>query len=225
MKYKAILFDLDDTLLDSMPARVKAFERVLALAGVTHLKAEQFLRDIQGVALAAALPELAADLNLKMDLFEEFRRYYWSKEKGLLELYPGVREMLRELREREMRLGLVTSKEMDFKVEGRDAGAATELAELGISHLFSVKVGLEDVKLRKPHPEAIHLALSRLALAPHEAVMVGDSASDIKAAQAAGCHACYATWGIPAEERDNLLNHVYPDFIIDSPEDLLRIVK
>ena len=225
MKYKAILFDLDDTLLDSMAARVKAFERALASAGITHLKAEQFLRDIQGVALGTALPRLAADLGLTIDLFEVFRSFYWSREKGLLELYPGVRDMLQELREREMRLGLVTSKEMNFKVNGRDAGAITELAELGISDLFSVKVGLEDVVQRKPHPEAVNLALSRLELSPAEAVMVGDSASDIKAAQSAGCHACYATWGIPADERGNLLDSVAPDFIIDSPEDLLRIVK
>lgn len=224
MNYKAVLFDLDDTLLDSMAARVKTLEHVFSKAHITRFEPERYLRDLQGTPLETALIKLAAELNIQTDLFEEYRRFYWSKEKGLLRLYPGVAEMLERLRKQKLKLGLVTTKTMNFEHEGRAGGAVTELAELGIDGIFSTMVGFEDVIQRKPHPEGIKLALSRLNLAPHEAVMVGDSASDIKAAQAAGCHGCYATWGIPEDERGSLLNHAYPDFILDSPSDLLRLV-
>lgn len=133
--------------------------------------------------------------------------------------------MLERLRRQKLRLGLVTTKTMNFELEGRVGGAVTELSETGIADIFSVMVGFEDVTQRKPHPEGINLALSRLGISPGEAVMVGDSASDIKAAQAAGCHGCYATWGIPVDERGNLLKNVSPDFTIDSPDELLKIVK
>jgi pyrophosphatase PpaX len=225
LKYKAILFDLDDTLLDSMAARVKSMEHVFASAGITHLQAERFLRDLHGTPLEDALVKLAQELGIQTGLFEKYRRFYWSKEKGLLRLYPGVSGMLEGLRQQKLKLGLVTTKTMNLEIEGRAGGAVTELEEMSIGHIFSVKVGFEDVTRRKPHPEAVNLALSRLGLEAGEAVMVGDSASDIKAAQAAGCHSCYATWGIPAHERGSLLSHATPDFIVDSPDELLGIVK
>ena len=225
VKYKAILFDLDDTLLDSISARVKTLERVFASVDITHLEAERFLRDLQGTPLETALIKLAADLNINTDLFEEYRRIYWSKEKGLLRLYPGVAEVLENLRRLEFKLGIVTTKTMNFEFGGNIVGgAAGELEEVGVADLFSVLVGFEHVALRKPHPEGINLALNRLEIAPPEALMVGDSASDIKAAQAAGCPGCYATWGLPSGERNNLLTIVSPDFIIDSPHDLLKVL-
>ena len=226
MKYKAIIFDLDDTLLDSMPARVKTLQHVFASAGIAHLEAERFLRDLQGTPLEDALAKLAADLSIGIDLFEEYRRHYWSKEKGLLRLYPGIGDMLVKLRQIELRLGIVTTKTMNFEFQGKImGGAVTELEEMGIANLFSVMVGFEDVSLRKPHPEGVNLALSRLKVLPGETMMVGDSASDIKAGQAAGCHGCYATWGLPAKERDDLLKSVRPDFILNSPDELLKLVK
>ncbi len=225
MKYKAVLFDVDDTLLDSISARVVTLQHVFKSAGIAHLDAERFLRDLQGTSLEAALAQLALDFGIEGDLFLDYRRTYWGKEKGLLKLYPGVRDVLENLHGLRLKLGIVTTKAVNIQFEGSVIGAVKELEELGILDFFSALVGFEDVSLYKPHPDGINLALRRLEITPSEALMVGDSASDIGAAKAARCISCYATWGLPIDERDNLLRSISPDFILNSPDELLKLVK
>ncbi|MFC1949830.1 HAD family hydrolase [Chloroflexota bacterium] len=225
MKYRAVLFDLDDTLLDSISARVITMQRVFKRAGISQPDAERFIRDLQGSPLSAALVQLADELGIETDLFLDYRRTYWTKEAGILRLYPGVRQVLKKLHENGLKLGLVTAKAVSIKFEGNVIGAEQELQELGVADLFSVKIGFEDVTLHKPDPEGINMALERLGVSPRKTLMVGDSAGDIGAAQAAGCRSCYATWGLPADERSNLLDTISPDFIIDSPDVLFELVK
>ncbi len=223
MKYKAVIFDLDDTLLDSISARVITLQRVFTSAGIAEQDAERFLRDLQGTSLSAALAQLARDLGIGVDLFLDYRRTYWTKEQGILKLYPGIKTMLSKLHEYGLKLGVVTTKAMNVEFEGNAIGARQELRELGIADLFSVLIGFEDVTLHKPHPEGINMALIRLEVAPGEALVVGDSSSDIGAAQAAGCQSCYATWGLPTNERTSIPANISPSFILDSPGALLEL--
>ena len=224
VKYEAVIFDLDDTLLDSISARVISLQRVFTSAGITEQDAERFLRDLQGTSLSAALAQLAKDLGIGGDLFLDYRRTYWTKEQGILKLYPGIKQMLNKLHKYGLKLGVVTTKAVNVEFEGDVIGAGQELQELGIADLFSVLIGFEDVTLHKPHPEGINMALIRLKVAPGETLMVGDSSGDIGAAQAAGCKSCYATWGLPANERTSILANISPDFILDSPSALLELV-
>ena len=225
MKYKAILFDVDDTLLDSFSARLATIQHIFTSAGIAHHGAERFLRDLQGAPLESALAQLAVDHDSEIDLFLEYRRTYWFRENGLLKLYPGVREALGALHGLRLKLGIVTTKAVNIEFEDNVIGAAKELRELGIVDFFSAMVGFEDVSLPKPHPEGINLAIGRLKVIPSETLMVGDSVSDIAAAKAAGCLGCYATWGLPVDERDNLLDTISPDFILNSPDELLKLVR
>ncbi|UCH43535.1 MAG: HAD family hydrolase [Dehalococcoidales bacterium] len=224
MKYKAVIFDLDDTLLDSITARVISMQRVFDGVGISQLDAEPFIRNLQGTRLSAALAQLAEECGIEIDLFQDYRRTYWTKETGVLKLYPGVRSLLEELNRRGLKLGVVTTKTMATEFEGNIIGARKELQELGVERLFSVLVGFEDVSLHKPHPDGIDLALNHLGVTSDEALMVGDSAGDIGAAQAAGCRSCYATWGVPASEHNSLLASYRPDFILNSPDALLDLV-
>ncbi len=224
MKYKAIIFDLDDTLLNSISARVISLQSVFTSAGITEQDAERFIRDLQGTSLSAALAQLAKDLGIGVDLFLDYRRTYWTKGQGILRLYPGIKQMLNKLHKYGLKLGVVTTKAVNVEFEGNVIGARQELQELGIADLFAVLIGFEDVTFHKPHPEGINMALIRLDVAPGEALMVGDSAGDIGAAQAAGCKSCYVTWGLPANERTSILANISPDFVLGSPRALLELV-
>jgi len=224
MKYKAVLFDLDDTLLDSISARVISLRRVFTSADITEQDAERFLRDLQGTSLSKALAQLAEDLGIGVDLFLDYRRTYWTKEQGILKLYPGIKQMLNKLHKYGLKLGVVTTKVVNVEFEGNVIGARQELQELGIADLFAVLIGFEDVTIHKPHPEGINMALIRLDVASGDALMVGDSSGDIGAAQAAGCKSCLATWGLPANECTSILANISPDFILDSPSTLLELV-
>ena len=196
------------TILDSISARVITLQRVFTSAGITEQDAERFFQDLQGASLSAALAQLATDLGIRIDLFLDYRRTYWTKEQGNLKLYPGIKQMLNKLYENDLKLGVVTNKPINVEFEGNVIGARQQLQGLGIVDLFSVLIGFEDVSLHKPHPEGINMALIRLDVAPSEALMVGDSAGDIGAAQAAGCQSCFVTWGLPANEYTDILGKI-----------------
>lgn len=189
----AVLFDLDDTLLDSISARVRALQDVFKLAGILRPKAKDFLRDLQGTQLKTALLQLQTNHKIESNLFESYRSAYWLKKPGMISLYPGVKLMLEELHSRGVKLGVVTQKGREFEVEGHRVGALREMKELNIADVFSVIVGFEDVRYSKPHPEGIRLALGTLETHPQETLMVGDSYADIEMALAAGCWSCLAT--------------------------------
>jgi phosphoglycolate phosphatase len=224
MKYKAVIFDLDDTLLDSISARVISLQRVFKKAGISHLDASQFIHRLEGSSMSKALAQLAQELGIDADLFLDYRRTYWTKEPGILKLYPGVRQVLESLHERGLKLGLVTNKVVSIEFEGDIIGAEQEIHELGLADLFSVIIGSENVTSYKPDPEGINKALECLGVSPRETLIVGDSAGDIEAAQAAGCQSCHVTWGLPENELTSIQANISPDFILDSPSALLKLV-
>ena len=216
-----VLFDLDDTLLDSFAARVSALQDAFSLAGVdTHTGAE-LLKSSHGRQLDGVLADFKARNNIEVDLFGEYRRAYWKLD-GLITLYPGVRDLLQQLHAGGMKLGIVTQKGRDFALDGRQAGAAIELRNQGVFDYFSVIVGKEDVAHYKPDPEGVNLALERLGSTPRQTLLVGDSAADIIAAGAAGCWSCHATWGIPPGAP--ALKEGAADITIHSPAALLRFL-
>ena len=215
------IFDFDDTIVDSFSARLCAIEQVLSNAGVRHQSGESLLRNLDGGLLVESLGQLERRERRPLDLFESFRRTYWGKKVGKINLYPGIGLVLQTLSDRNLKLGIVTSKSWSFEMDGRNVGASQELMELGISHLFSVGVGFETVCNHKPHPEGILLALNQLEARPQECVVVGDSHADIEAARAAGCWSCHAVWGVPPMERDRI--GAGADVVVDKPEALLDL--
>jgi phosphoglycolate phosphatase-like HAD superfamily hydrolase len=219
-RVNTVLFDLDDTLLDSYRARIQALQEVLNRAHITKCTAGKFLGDLQGAPFQDALARLAAEQDIKDDLFTRYRHIYWVEQLGNVRLFPGIELLLDELKSRGYKLGIVTSKFRDSAFEDRRIGCVYELAEVGIAHIFSVVVGLEDVSRHKPHPDGIHLALERLGSRSGETLFVGDSAADIRAAHSAGCRSCLATWGITA---NNPPLEVKPHFIIKKPRELLGL--
>ena len=219
---RAIIFDLDDTLIDSFAARRQSLESVFRLAGIETPTADEFLRGLNGRQLFGTLEPLAPGLQIgERSLSEAYRNFYWSKEPGLISLYPGIRPLLEDLDAQGTKLGVVTQKGREFDAGGRVAGAAHELADLGVASLFSVVVGFEDVSRHKADPESVELALDRLGVLPENAMLVGDSAADIEAARAAGCPSCHATWGVPGDASP-VSNSA--DYVAASPAEVRSLV-
>ena len=217
-----IVFDFDDTLVNSYAARLDALQRVFTAAGIHDPTAEAFVRDMRGRQLEDTLRPLEEREGLRpLDLFQGYRRTYWTKKAGLIDIFPGIRQMLEELRARGLKMGIVTQKGWESEVEGLRVGASHEARELGIDGFFSTGVGFESVTNHKPHPEGVLLALERLGADPGQCVVVGDTPADIGAAQAAGCWSCLATWGIPAANSSHAQTEA--DFVIDKPEALLEL--
>ena len=216
-----MVWDFDDTLVDSMDARVHALTQVFRDTDIGGVDPRGFLLNLPETTFELSLKGLAENLGKPTDLFDRYRSRYWTKEPGLLRMYPGVSSVLQGLVGYGVPLAVVTQKARAFQIEGVAAGVSVELEELGLTGLFPVVVGIDDVQETKPHPEGILQVLERLGVGPEHALMVGDTSTDIEAARAAGCWSCLATWGVPdgasRAERSN------PDMVVDTPGDLLKL--
>ncbi len=189
---KGVTFDLDGTLVDSLPGLAAAVDRVMQDLALP-LPGEERVRSwigngadvlLKRAAEWAASPEYVFDAEQARILFD--KHYEQTVESGSC-LYPGVLETLEKFYESGMPMGVVTNKPTPF--------VRPLLNALGIEHYFSLIIGGDDVKVKKPHPAPLYLALATLGLRAHEMLFVGDSRNDILAARAAGCPSVGLTYG------------------------------
>lgn len=222
LRVSAVLWDFDDTLVDSLPTRVEALSKVFRDVGMDDVETRRFLQNLGTSTLEESLASLATSRGRPPDLYRRYRSVYWTKDPSVLRLFPGMDVVLEALAGRGVSMAVVTQKARTFEIEGVAAGASVELEALGIADRFPVVVGIEDVAKTKPDPEGVLMALERLGVPPERAVMVGDTDADIGAAKAAGAWSCLATWGIPdGAERASRLR---PDFVANAPRDVLGFV-
>ncbi len=219
---RTVLFDFDDTLVESLPGREAALRRAFAEAGVVSPTAEDFVRDVNGLTFTVPFAEIEQAHGRELNLLDRYRAAYWLYEAENALPYPGVVAMLEALRGAGHAVGVVTSKGRDFQVAGRRAGALYQMERGGLGGLFHVVVGGEDVTEHKPHPEAVLAALARLGVAPAEALMVGDTTSDFGAGRAAGCWVCHAAWG--GGPTGPSLAAADPHYVASQPADVLHLL-
>jgi pyrophosphatase PpaX len=169
---------------------------------------EELLASVGGPGLEAQMRALAPDR------VEELVRVYRAHNEPLhdeLEACAGMDDVLVRLREERRRLGIVTAK--------RRATVELAFATVPLGHLFDVIVGGDETVGHKPDPEPLLLALERLDVSADDAVYVGDSPFDVRAAKAGGLHAVAVTWG--GIHGRSALEAEEPDAIVDTPEELL----
>ena len=139
-----------------------------------------------------------------------FDRYYGEVAEEGSFLFPAVADTLGALHAKGLPLALVTNKPTPF--------VAPILASLDIAKYFTVVIGGDDVKNKKPHPEPLLMVAEKLGLAPTELLFVGDSRNDIQAAKAAGCRSIGLTYGYNYGEP---ISQSEPDYIFDQFNELL----
>lgn len=184
---EAVLFDLDGTLLDSVPDLTLAVDRMLQQqglpeAGVDCVRkwvgngAQMLVR--RAMVAADVYPHDAVDKALEAQALQQFRRFYGDIEAQNSVLYDGVIEVLHALQKSNIAMGLVTNKPIEF--------TRPILEHFQLDEFFPVVLGGECLSEKKPHPLPLLTAAKRLGAKPSHCVMVGDSVNDIDAAKAAG---------------------------------------
>ncbi len=184
---RAVLWDLDGTLLDSRLSIRETMNTVLAERGQpTFTKAE--LDALIGHPLRDILATKCSDAAVVEAMTHRYRAAYNESGWVTVRLYPGLEGLVRELRGLRVPQGIVTSK--------GQAETETLLSDLGLRELFDAVVGDDDVRPLKPDPAPIHEACRLMGLAPGDVVMIGDTLFDMKAAKAAGSAAIGVLWGM-----------------------------
>ncbi|MDO5666619.1 MAG: phosphoglycolate phosphatase [Alcaligenaceae bacterium] len=179
-----VLFDLDGTLVDSMPDLAYCSNQTLSDMGRATLSQET-LSTFVGKGLDRLIVRfLANDIDAETaepELFQQakeiFKGHYHATNGDFSVLYPKVIDALDRLKEMGLKLGLVTNKPMEFTVP--------LIEKKGILAYFDVLVGGDTCEHKKPHPEPVLYAMAHLQSNPVSTVFVGDSLNDALAAKAA----------------------------------------
>lgn len=208
---KAVLFDLDGTLINTNDLILKSFKHTFK----TMLNLEPTVEEIT--------------MNYGKPLQETFKKYDQNKIEELIKCYrkinlelhddeckefSGVDLMLKTLKSKGIKLGVVTSKKGDMAERGAKL--------MGIYKYFDAFITPEVTQKHKPEGEPVLKACSDLNVNPREAIMVGDSPYDILAGKNAGTKTCGVNYtALPIEK----LRESKPDFYVDKPLEIIELVE
>lgn len=188
---QAVLFDLDGTLLDTYRLILESFRHATREVLGAPLPDAVLMAKV-GMPLAEEVKDFTDDPALQAELVRVYRAHNERVHDELVRVFPGVPEMLGELGDCDVRMGVVTSKRSDLAQRG--------LEVCGLGGRFEFVIGSDMCARHKPDPEPVLLGCARLEVDPAVCAYVGDSPFDIVAGNAAGCASIAATWGMFSEE-------------------------
>lgn len=215
---KAILFDLDGTLIDSAPDLALAVNYMLTCIGREQIEADIIRSWVGNGASILVQRGLSGhteiDKNLDPELLEKslatFLEFYAKNLCVDTVTYAHVRSSLKILKAKGYRLAIVTNKPFDFIQPILDG--------LDLNGLFELLVGGDTLEKRKPDPLPLHYTCEKLGVSVDECVMVGDSKNDILAANAANMQSIGLSYGYNYGEDINEHN---PDLSVDDFADII----
>jgi phosphoglycolate phosphatase len=217
---KAIAFDLDGTLIDTAPDLARAVNRMLADLGRTEFpeaKISKWIGDGVARLIKRALtdsPEQEPDAGLFERAHARFHAHYLAGVCEHSAPYPDVVEALRHFKARGLPLACITNKLAAF--------TGPLLAELELEHYFDLVLAGDTLARRKPDPLPLTHMCERLKIDPGEALLVGDSLNDLKAARAAGMPVVLVRYGY--NQGVDLSAHG-PDAMIESFRELIQMTN
>lgn len=216
---KAIIFDLDNTLIDFMKMKymsIEASASAMIDAGLNHKKARIVkglfkLYDMYGWEDQTVFQKYLNEQEGKVDyrILASAINSYRRVRIGFLEPIPHVMETLLKLKEKGLKLAIVS--------DAPRLKAWIRLTAMKIDHFFDVIITFDDTKKLKPHKKPFVIALKRLKLKPEQCLMVGDMPEkDIKGAKKLGIKTCFAKYA-------SMYKKSKADYEIDDISELLKI--
>ncbi|MCG8401419.1 MAG: HAD-IA family hydrolase [Firmicutes bacterium] len=210
MPKELVLFDLDGTLLDSLPLIETTFRYVFQRMEIPWENGA--VMKTVGLPLRDACKQFGGAR--WRELFDCYVQHQLSIHDAYVKVFPGTREALAEIAPMVKGMGVVTSKRRSVATRGL---TITGL-DLYIEHL----VALEDVQKPKPDAEPVLLGLEKFCTRPEQAIFVGDSLFDVESGRGAGVTTIAVGWGMASRDELRVAN---PDFLVDNWSQLLSVLK
>ncbi|MBD5559122.1 MAG: HAD-IIIA family hydrolase [Clostridia bacterium] len=215
MSVRAVLFDLDGTLLDTLQDLVDSVNELLEKNGLPQRSFAE-IRSYMGNGAAelvqCALPQRVGEAELE-EYLRQYREIYAKNMERHTGPYPGIPEMLQKMKDAGIKTGVISNKP-DW--------ATRKLSGKALGTLLDAAVGDRPGEVRrKPDPQPLELMMEQFGVSPQETIYVGDSEVDIETARNAGLEGIAVSWGF----RDRpFLEAERPDHLVDTPDQLWELI-
>ena len=208
-----VLFDFDGTLMDTTDVIIGSWQHTF----VTLTGKEGDLKKIYrtfGEILRESMVKMFPD-NDPDEAVEIYRSYHRNNFGERIKVFPGMRELLAELKSQGIKTALVTSRAYVTAMEG--------LESYELLDYFDALVTCDDTDRHKPDPEPVNIALDRLGSKPENALMIGDSMYDIMCARNAGVRSVLVGWQL-AVTPEEINGENGPDYTVKTAEEILELI-
>ncbi|MDY6029637.1 MAG: pyrophosphatase PpaX [Acidaminococcaceae bacterium] len=211
---KAILFDLDGTLIDTVELIIETFQHTARTVLQRELSREEIVPTF-GLTLAEAFAGFTDDAAMAERMREAYREYNEIHHDRLISRIDGVEDVLGKIAQAGYKQAVVTSKKRLMAQRG--------LRCCGLEAYIETIVACGETVMAKPHPEPMLKACRLLGVAPEECLCIGDSPFDLQSGKSAGTLTAAVRY--TAYDWQRLLQEGQPDFIINEPSDILDILE
>ena len=211
-KIKAVIFDLDGTLLNTLDDLADSVNRTMQKFGFktrTNDEIRSFVGNGVGLLIKRSMPE--GNEERFEECLEAFRKDYSENMSNKTAPYDGITDLIKELRRKNIKIAVVSNK---FD------GAVKELCDFYFKDIIDKSIGESEKIRKKPAPDSVLGVLDYFGLDNSEAVYIGDSDVDMDTAHNANVISIGVTWGFRTRE---LLQEHGADYIVDKPLEILDL--
>ncbi len=212
-KITTVLFDFDGTLIDTNEVIIQSFQYTFRQVLGEEKPVEEIIKTF-GEPLALTMSKMLPIP--PEEAMEIYRSYHYGKFNELISIFPGMLELVKELKRRGYKMAIVTSRLRHTTLLG--------LQKYDMEQYFDYIVTADDTDKHKPDPTPILIALEKLSALPEEAIMIGDSMFDILCAHNAKVKSVLVGWAVAVTEADKY-GPDKPTYIIQKAEEIWDILK
>ena len=214
---KAVIFDLDGTLTNTLKSLWKSTNMALATAGLPPHEIDSYKYFAGNGAKELIRKSLIADGDTELvhfdSVMEAYNRIFEEYCMYVVKPYDGIRELLKALKEKGLHLAVNSNKPQPRTVD--------VVEEIFGKDTFDLLVGQCEERRRKPAPDGVNYILEQLHLNREDVLYIGDTCTDMQTGKSAGVFTVGALWGF--RDRQELVEN-HADAIIEKPRDLLQYI-
>lgn len=213
-KITTVLFDFDGTLMNTNDLIIDSWRHTYRVLEDKDIDEYEIIRTF-GEPLIKSMEKAFPNIPLD-DCVNIYRSYHRNSFGDRITLFPGIKEMLGQLKDLGYKLAIVTSR--------AELTTNEALEKYEIQDYFDVVVTCDDTDKHKPDPEPVFIALKKLNSNADESLMIGDSMYDISCAKNAGVLSVLVGWALAVTEEEKI-GPDGPDFLVETANDIVKLLE